>query len=212
MRMRLLGMVLTALPFTFQLPAPSAAQNASAQQAVSTAAQQRRVDPKVLSILTPTGKLRAGLYTGTPTSILVDGENRGVGFELGKALADTLGVPYDPHIFKKNAEVLEAIRSGTVDVAFTNASAERAKEMDFGPAYLEIELGYLVSSASTITAIADVDSPGRHIGVTKGSSSEGALPGKLRNANVIAVATFDDGARLLREGGLDAYATGETGR
>ena len=51
-------------------------------------------------------------------------------------------MPYEPVVFSKNAEVLEAVKTAQVDMAFTNASAERAKDMDFGPPYLEIELGY----------------------------------------------------------------------
>ena len=43
-------------------------------------------------ILAPSGKLRAALYSGTPTSILDPKEShpRGVGYELGKHLAERL--------------------------------------------------------------------------------------------------------------------------
>ena len=111
--------------------------------------------------LTPTGTLRAALYPGTPTSILDPAESkpRGVGYELGQELARRLGVPYDPIVFSKNTEVLEAMRKGTADVAFTNASPARQKEMNFGPPFLIIELGYLVSATSAIASSADVDRP-----------------------------------------------------
>src|SRR3954466_12395175 len=102
------------------------------------------LEPRLM--LAPTGVLRAGLYPGTPTSILPDAESsepRGVGYDLGKALARQLGVPYEPVVFAKNAEVLAAVKNGEVDVAFTNATAVRARDMDFGPPFLEIELGYL---------------------------------------------------------------------
>ena len=51
------------------------------------------VDPDPRLILAPSGVLRAGLYPGTPTSILPDagsGEPRGVGYDLGKELARRL--------------------------------------------------------------------------------------------------------------------------
>src|SRR6476660_1196888 len=79
-------------------------------------------DPEPRLILAPSGVLRAGLYPGTPTSILPDagsGAPRGVGYDLGKALARRLGVPYEPVVFAKNAEVLAAVKTGEVDVAFT---------------------------------------------------------------------------------------------
>src|SRR5258705_273792 len=71
------------------------------------------VEPRL--ILAPSGVLRAGLYPGTPTSILPDagsGEPRGVGYDLGKELARRLGVPYEPIVFAKNAEVLAARNGG----------------------------------------------------------------------------------------------------
>lgn len=162
------------------------------------------------SILAPSGKLRAGLYPGTPTSYLA-GQNgaapRGVGYELGKALAEKLGVPYEPVVFKKNAEVLEAVQSGAVDVAFTNASVARAKVMDFAPAYLDIELGYLVRPGSPVTSVDTVDQKGTKIGVTKGSSSDGVLSRDLKNAEVVRAETVGLAAEMLKEGRIDAFAT-----
>ena len=101
-------------------------------------------DPR--QVLAPTGKLRAALYPGTPTSVLDPNQRdpRGVGYELGQALATKLGVPYEPVVYPKNADVLEAVKTGNADVAFTNASPARQKEMNFGPPFLLIELGYLV--------------------------------------------------------------------
>ena len=166
-------------------------------------------DPQPRDILAPSGKLRAGLYPGTPTSILnaQAGEPRGVGYELGKELARRLGVPYEPVVFSKNAEVLDAIKSAKVDVVFTNASASRARDMDFGPPYLEIELGYLVPQGSPVAALTDVDARGRRIGVTEGSSSDATLSRDLKNAEVVRTTTFTVTVDMLSAGKLDAFAT-----
>ena len=47
------------------------------------------VDLEPKQILAPSGKLRVGLYPGTPTSILESASEgpRGVGYDLGKELA-----------------------------------------------------------------------------------------------------------------------------
>jgi len=167
-------------------------------------------DPETRLILAPSGVLRAGLYPGTPTSILPDagsGEPRGVGYELGKELARRLGVPYEPVVFAKNAEVLAAVKSGEVDVAFTNATAARTKEMDFGPPYLEIELGYLVARGSALTNAAEMDAAGQRVGVTAGSSSEAALTRDFKHAEVIRAATFDAAIEMMSAGAISAYAT-----
>jgi len=167
-------------------------------------------DPNLQQVLAPTGKLRVGLYPGTPTSILPDpqsGGPRGVGYDLGKEFARRLGVPYEPVVFSKNAEVLEAVKTAQVDMAFTNASAERARDMDFGPPYLEIELGYLVPQKSTILTPADIDKPGVRVGVTKGSSSDGVLSRDLKSAEIVRAVTVGAAADMMAAGQLDAFAT-----
>ena len=167
-------------------------------------------DPEPRLMLAPSGVLRAGLYPGTPTSILPDagsGEPRGVGYDLGKQLARRLGVPYEPVVFAKNAEVLAAVKSGKVDVAFTNATAVRAQDMDFGPPFLEIELGYLVPRGSALATPAEVDAPGLRVGVTTGSSSDAALSRDFKHAEIIRAATFDAAIEMMSTGAIHAYAT-----
>jgi polar amino acid transport system substrate-binding protein len=167
-------------------------------------------DPEPRQILAPTGTLRVGLYPGTPTSILPDpksGGPRGVGYDLGKELARRLDVPYVPVVFAKNAEVLDAVKTGNVDVAFTNASAARARDMDFGPPYLEIELGYLVPSGYAVATLAEVDAKGSRVGVTAASSSDAALTRDLKSAEIVRPATIDAAIDMLSAGKLDAFAT-----
>ena len=168
-------------------------------------------DPEPRAILAPTGVLRAALYTGTPTSILPDrasGGPRGVGYDLGKELAKRLGVPYAPVVFSKNADVLAAIKDGTADVAFTNSSsASRAKDMDFGPPFMDVELGYLVPKGSALATVADVDASGHRVGVTAGSSSQATLTREFKKAEVISATNFDAGIEMMSAGKLDAYAT-----
>ena len=161
------------------------------------------------SVLAPTGKLRAGLYPGTPTSILNNDEKppRGVGYEIGQELARRLHVDYEPVVFAKNAEVLHAVASGAVDVVFTNATAARAKDMDFGPPYLEIELGYLVPQDSPLKEINEIDVGGRRIGVTAGSTSDATLSRDLKNAEIVRATTLKDGIALLASHEIDAFAT-----
>lgn len=160
-------------------------------------------------ILAPTGKLRAALYPGTPTSVVdpKESEPRGVGYELGRELARRLGVPYAPVVYAKNADVQAAMKAGDADVAFTNASPARQKDMDFGQPYLLIELGYLVPAASPIAAPADIDGAGRRIGVVTGSTSEATLSGTLKQAEVVRATTNHEGAELVAAGKVDAFAT-----
>ncbi len=157
--------------------------------------------------LAPTGSLRVALYTGSPTSVIGQDDLRGVGYDLGRVLAHQLRVPFQPMVMAKNAEVQEAIKTGAADVAFTNPSAARAKDVDFTQPYLVIELGYLAGPHSPVATMADVDRAGVRVGVTAASSSQAVLSRDLKNARVVPSATLAEGSRMLAAGEIDVYAT-----
>jgi polar amino acid transport system substrate-binding protein len=110
-------------------------------------------------------------------------------------------------VFTKNADVLDAVTAGRADVAFTDASAERAQQMEFTPPYLMIELGFLASATAPVAALADVDQPGVRVGVTARSSSDAALSHDLKNAQVVRAETVAAGIQKLSSGMIDLYAT-----
>lgn len=160
--------------------------------------------------LAPAGALRMGLYAGSPTSFVADaatGEAKGVGHDLGLALAGRLGIAFESVVFSRPAEVLEAAKAGRIDLAFTNATPARAKDLDFTPTVLAIELGYLVPAGSPIADAAAVDAPGVRVGVSAGSTSEGVLTRALLQARVVAVASLEAAGQGLARGELDAFAT-----
>jgi len=128
--------------------------------------------------LAPTGKLRVAVYRGSPSSIIPgesSADSRGVGYDLGRALAQKLGVPFEPVIFPKNADSLAAVKAGSADVTFTNATAERARDMDFSDAFLRVEQSCLVPAGSAIKRLEDVDAKGVRVGVSVGSTSQHML-------------------------------------
>jgi polar amino acid transport system substrate-binding protein len=187
-----------ALAFLLLFISPGLTRVARADEVAATEARQ---------VLAPTGVLRVALYPGTPTSVVSPTDLRGVGYELGKALALRLGVPFRPMIFAKNADVLDAIKTGRADAAFTNASAQRATDMDFTQPYLAIELGFLASAKSSIAASSGVDRPGVRLGVTANSSSDATLSHDLKQAQLVRVETVASGTQMLSAGTLDVYAT-----
>jgi polar amino acid transport system substrate-binding protein len=161
-------------------------------------------------VLAPTGTLRIGVYQGSPTSMLrnaTTGETRGITVEVGQALARRLGVGYALVEYARIAEVIQGIKNADADFTVGNASVARARDVDFTPPLLAIELGYLVRSGSPIASLADVDRSGIRIGVTQGSTSLTTLPGILKHATLVPVPTVTDGARMLRQQELDAFAT-----
>ncbi len=171
------------------------------------------ITEEVRKALAPTGKLRVGLYLGSPLSLIIDpatGETNGVGFELGQAFALQLGVPFDPVIYAQNGEVIAALKSGDVNILFTNATPARAKEIDFTQPYLEMDAGYLVSRGSPIAQLADVDRTGVRVVVVEGSTSVVKLPALLKNAVVMRTPNLESGVELLTLGKADVFATNKT--
>src|SRR3954463_6237775 len=64
--------------------------------------------------LAPGGKLRVGVYVGAPSSAVRDnatGELTGVAHDLGKELARRLGVPFEPVLLRRSAEIIAALKS-----------------------------------------------------------------------------------------------------
>lgn len=160
--------------------------------------------------LAPGGRLRVGLYVGSPTSIVgepTSGDARGVSHDLGGELARRLGVAFEPVVFPDNARLLDAAKAGSVDVVLTNATPARGAFLDFTPTVLDIEQGYLVPAGSPIAGAGEVDRPGVRVGVTRGSTSEGVLTRDLRQATVVAAPSLAAAREMLAQGGLDAFAT-----
>ena len=160
--------------------------------------------------LAPAGKLRIGVYPGSPTSMVREastGETHGLSVDLGKELAKRLELPVEMIQFQRIADVLEAIKSGGVDFTVSNATPARAQDVAFSQALLSIELGVLVPADSTIATMADVDRPGVRVGVTKGSTSERTLPELLPNATVIPAQNLKIAVEMFARRELDAFAT-----
>lgn len=168
------------------------------------------MDAEVRQALAPTGKLRVGVYPGSPTSMIQDpktGQKVGVTLDLGRELARQLGVPFEPVEYRRVAEVVDAMKTGDVDFTFTNASAARAQVVDFTAPLIALELGYLVPPTSTLFSPADIDRAGIKVGVSQGSTSEGVLTREFRNATVVPAASLKAAAEMLTQGKLDAFAT-----
>ena len=129
--------------------------------------------PAVRSDLAPTGKLRVGLNMSNALLTATDaatGKPKGIAADLGRELGKRLGVPVELVPFPNPGAVADAARTGVWDVGFIGAEPQRANEIDFTAAYVEIEATYLVPSGSQIKAIADVDRPGIRIAISDRSA------------------------------------------
>lgn len=176
---------------------------------VGCAGMSDKPSQEVIQALAPTGKLRVGLYVGGPTSIMPGSttmDSRGVGFDLGKAIAQRLDVPFEPVIYKTPGGVIGGLKQSEWDISFLGLSPERDSILSFTAPFLMVEHGYLVPNGSPISAIEQVDRPGVRIGTPQGGSVNATLARILKNARVIPGPSLAAAADMLSSGKVDAFA------
>lgn len=159
--------------------------------------------------LAPTGKLRIGINY---SNFLIvsgdgpDGEPRGIAPDLGRELARKAGLPFEFVRFDAAGKLFDAVKAAQCDVGFLGAEPQRAAEVEFTQAYLELPVTFLVPPGSPIKSIADIDREGVRVSVSDRSAYDLFLTRTLKKAKIIRTqgipASFDT---FVREK-LDALA------
>ena len=138
--------------------------------------------------LAPSGKLRIGLNYSNFLLVLGDGaggEPRGIAPDLGRELARRVGMPFEFVKFDAAGKLFDAVKSAACDVGFLGAEPQRADEVDFTAAYLEIPVTFLVPAGSPIKQIADIDREGVRIAVSDRSAYDLYLTRTLKKAQLV---------------------------
>jgi polar amino acid transport system substrate-binding protein len=146
------------------------------------------MNPIAKAELIPAGKLRVGVNLGNFLLVNKDpatGELRGVVPDLAAEMAQRLGVAAELIPSPGAGQVADGAKGGAWDVAFIGAEPQRAQEIAFTPAYLEIPATYLVRSGSPIRSLADVDKPGVRIAVAARSAYDLYLSRNLKHAQLV---------------------------
>jgi polar amino acid transport system substrate-binding protein len=160
--------------------------------------------------IAPTGKLRVaigisaagGAYWSTKT----ENGYAGVPVDLGKALADQLGLPIEYVTYSNSGLITDAAAKGEWDVSFLPSDPERAKKIAFGPIYEVAEATYIVKAGSTIKNFADLDQPGVKVVAVNNTTTMRGAEAHLKQAKVKGYETFDEIFSLLKNGEVDAFA------
>jgi polar amino acid transport system substrate-binding protein len=157
----------------------------------------------------PTGTLRVGINMSNFLLTAKDdvtGVPKGVAVDLGRELASRLGLPVEIVPYPNPGALADAAKTGAWDVGFLGAEPQRANEIDFTAAYVEIEATYLVPPGSPLKAIADVDRPGVRIAVPEKSAYELYLSRNLKQAKLVMEKGADNAFKRFTADKLDALA------
>lgn len=147
------------------------------------------------SEIAPTGTLRVGLNMSNFLLTRTDaatGKPAGVAHDLALELARRLGLPATMCPYPNPGAVADSANKNQWDVCFLAAEPQRANEIDFSAAYVEIDATFLVRPGSPLRHAEDVDREGIRIIAPNRAAYELYLTRTLKHA------------ALTREPGADA--------
>jgi polar amino acid transport system substrate-binding protein len=134
------------------------------------------------------------------------GVPRGVTVDLLCAFAEEVKLPLDVLVFPNSGELTAAVGRGDCDVAFMPQDAERAKTVDFGPAYYMIESTFLVPAGSTICTLAEANFKGARAIVIASTTTGRAAARFLTQGSIEEVRGVDDMTAMAKAGDGDLFA------
>ena len=161
--------------------------------------------------IAPTGKLRVaiaispagGAFWSTKTET---GGYAGVPVDLGKAMADQLGLAVEYVVYPNSGQITDAASTGAWDVTFLPKDPEREAKMSFGPIYEVADATYIVKAGSPATNFGTLDQPGVKVAAVNNTTTMRGAIAHLKNAKVTGYQTYDEIFSLLKSGEIDAFA------
>jgi polar amino acid transport system substrate-binding protein len=161
--------------------------------------------------IVPTGKLRVGINGSNATlyARAADGSASGIAADLGKFIADKLGVPFEPLVYSGAATYTASFGKGEWDIIVTGRNPLAAQRVDFTGDVILIDYVYLAAPGRAFAGPAQVDRAGVKIGVPRNASADAFLSQRLKSAELVRLAgDADTATEMLREGKIDLYASG----
>ncbi|SRR5213593_369473 len=159
--------------------------------------------------LGPGGKLRAGINYSNFVLVKKDpmsGQPRGIAVDMAREIARRLDIPVEFVAFETAGRMADAVKSGVWDIAFLANEPERANEIVFTSAYVEIQAGYLLPPQSSIRSIAEVDREGIRVAVGDKSAYDLFLSRTLERATVVRAPGMSASYDVFVEGKLNVLA------
>ena len=165
------------------------------------------VSPAQRSALAPTGTLRVGINHGNFLLVTsMTPEPRGPAPDLARELGRRLGVPVEFVPFDTAGKLADGVRTGAWDVAFLGAEPQRAGEIEFTAAYLEIPSTYVVPAGSPIRSVAEVDRDGVRIACAEKSAYGLYLERTIKHARLVWTKGLDASFEVFVAEKLEALA------
>jgi polar amino acid transport system substrate-binding protein len=163
----------------------------------------------ISSEIAPTGKLRVALNSGTPVLLMRTSDGKitgGVALEVGKVIADKLGVPFELVPYPDSSRYIQSFGKGEWDIGFGARTPLVAEKADFIVDVLLNDFLFVAAPGREFADAAQVDRPGVKIGVGQDSSSDQFLSRTLKSAELVRRSGVDQSIEAMRSGKVDVWA------
>lgn len=162
-----------------------------------------------LETVTERGTLRVGMAAADPWFYKdpMSEEWVGVGVQLGQAMAEDLGVTFEP-VETTWANSVAAIQAGQIDLMFVlDATDQRKEAIDFPDHPLfYYAMGALIQDGMDVAVWEDLNKEGTTVGVTLGTTVDKLLTEKLPNAKIERFASNDEAVAAFASKRVDAVS------
>ena len=161
------------------------------------------------SEIAPLGKLRVGFQIGSPilAKKAPDGSVSGVVVDLGKFIADRLGVAFDPVVYANQEAYAQSFGRGEWDIVIGVSSALTREKTDASPDFMLADAMYIAAPGRDFADVTAVDRPDVKVGVSRGGGSDQFLSRALKSAQVVRVpGGVSNAVDALRTGTVDVWA------
>jgi polar amino acid transport system substrate-binding protein len=161
--------------------------------------------------IAPAGVLRVGVaFAPSPSPLFVvkdkAGAVHGVTVDLGTGMAQELGIRAVFTVAPNTGALVDALEAGQIDVSFMPIDDERKRRIEFGPVYFLVESTYMVTQASGLQTVKDVDRAGIRVVGIANTTTIRAASRSLKNTHVTAAQSIGEAVEMLTAGKADAFA------
>ena len=160
------------------------------------------------SEIAPTGKLRVGVSVSSGALVTRTKDDKisgGLAVDLGKLVAEKLGVPFELVSYPNADAFTSSFGKEAWDIAFGSPSPLVSDKAEFIAGLLLSDYVYVAGPGREFADASKVDRPGVKIGAGPNTTSDQFLSKNLKSAQLIPIST--GGADELRTGKVDVWAT-----
>lgn len=170
--------------------------------------------PAITSEIATLGKLRVATNAGNPMFVKRAPDGKvigGVALEVGRFIAEKLGVPFELVPYPNPNAFLQSFGKGEWDIGIGPPTPLALEKADLGRDLLSVDHVYVAAPGQGFADAAQVDRPGVRVGTGRNSAQDQFLSRTLKSAELVRLSGgATDAVATLRSGKANVWATNAT--